>query len=464
MQTYDVLVLGGGTAGTAAAKAAAGVGARTAMFNDGELGGLCILRGCMPTKTMLHAAHLAHTAHHNRTSGVTMRGADIDFRAVMANKDRKVERFQRAKLGGIARGGYEVIDARARFTGPDTVTANGQTWRFARGAVIATGSVPHVPDLPGLGSVPYWTSDDVMRIAERPSSLLVLGSGAIGLELATFFARMGSRVDLLSRRPLLADLDPLLGAELERMLADEPGLTCHTGARLLAVHRAAAAIHLDAELGGARRTLTADAILVATGRTAALDGLDAQAAGVAVANGRIACGPDMRTTNPRVFVAGDATGDELILHVANQEGRVAGLGAAQAPGEHRVERRLRMTAVFTDPPLAEVGLTEARARAAGYEVAAAHARFAETGRAITMDVAHGVWKLVADARSGEILGTQILGPNADDLVHTVAALMYYRGTVRDVLEMPWYHPTQSEVLLSLAREIDAQVGAGTGAK
>jgi len=129
VHSYDVLVLGGGTAGSAAAQAAHQTGARVAMFNDGELGGLCILRGCMPTKTLLHAAHLAHHAWHSNTSGVRVKGAQIDFAAVMANKDAKVERFKRAKIASIKRGGYEVIDARAHFTSPDTIKAGDETYR-----------------------------------------------------------------------------------------------------------------------------------------------------------------------------------------------------------------------------------------------------------------------------------------------------------------------------------------------
>ncbi|MHC4814822.1 MAG: dihydrolipoyl dehydrogenase, partial [Planctomycetota bacterium] len=155
--------------------------------------------------------------------------------------------------------------------------------------------------------------------------------------------------------------------------------------------------------------------------------------------------------------AGDASGSRLLLHVANWEGEVAGLGAAQVEGEHRVEQRLHMTVVFTDPPLATIGMTEKQAQEQGIDVITARAFFPETGRAITMDVQHGVWKVVARKDTGEILGSQILGPRADDICHTIAAVMYYHGTAADLLKMPWYHPTVTEVLLSLARELDTQV-------
>ena len=179
MKTYDVLVLGGGTAGTSAARAARKAGASVAMFNDGELGGLCILRGCMPTKTMLHAAHLRHEAEHHRTPGIAHESLAADFAEVMRNKDAKVARFKHAKIAGIEKGGYDVIDAYAKFAGQDRVEADGQLYRFTKGAVIATGSVVNVPPIPGVEDVPYWTSDDVMALTERPDSVIVIGSGAI---------------------------------------------------------------------------------------------------------------------------------------------------------------------------------------------------------------------------------------------------------------------------------------------
>jgi len=451
-----VLVLGGGTAGTAAAAAAHGAGARTALFNNGELGGLCILRGCMPTKTMLHSAHAAHHARHSPAAGVETRLEGVDFRQVMANKDLKVERFKRAKIGGIEKAGYEVIDARASFAGPDTVAAGRERYRFTSGAVIATGSVTTVPDIAGLDQTPYLTSDDVMRLEQLPDSVMVMGTGAVGLELSQFFARMGSQVVVFSRRRVFQTIDPLLADEMEDVAADEPRLELVQPD--CPVRVSGDATRVEAELADGRLH-HADKLVVATGRRAALDGLGLAQAGVGVEDDglRITAGADMRTTNPRIYVAGDATGRQLLLHVANWEGRAAGLNAARVPGEHLVEQRLNLVVVFTDPPMASLGLSESEATAAGHEVITAHVDFPRTGRAITQDVQHGVCKLVADRERGEILGAQILGPRADDLIHSLAAIMYYRGTAADMLKMPWYHPTLSEVLPGLARELNGRI-------
>lgn len=449
--SYDVLVIGGGTAGSAAARAARQAGARVAMFNDGELGGLCILRGCMPTKTLLHAAHLVHHATHSHTPGVAVRGAGIDFAAVMANKDAKVARFQRAKVASIESGGYDVIDARARFTGPDTISAAGVTYRFTSGAVLAAGSVPAVPPIRGIDDVPFVTSDDLMWLAGRPDSVVAVGAGAVGLELCQFLARMGTRVTLLSRHRVFERIDPVLAGEMERILAAEPNFELLQPVRPVRVSREAGQVACELDDG---RRIVADLLFLATGRTAVHSDLDLPAAGIRVQEGVVICGDDMQTTNPRVFVAGDATGEEMILHVASQEGRVAGSNAAAGGPVERVDRRVDIRVIFTDPPLGTLGMTEQEATRAGRRVITSQIMFPETGRAITQDVQHGLCKVVADAARGEIIGAQILGPRADDLIHTLAAVLFYRGTAADMLSMPWYHPTQSEVFLSLAREIE----------
>lgn len=458
MESYEVLVLGGGTAGTAAASAASKAGARVAMFNKGELGGLCILRGCMPTKTLLHAAQLVHEARHHHTPGIGNSNLEVNFPAVMANKDAKVARFTRAKLKGIEAGSYEVIDAYARFSGPDTVeTDDGRTFRFTRGAVLATGSDPVVPSIPGMGGVEVWTSDDALQLTELPESVIVLGGGAIGLELGAFLARMGTKVIQANRSRIYSKIDHDLANEMEQMLRSQPNITLVAPFQARRIEQQDEMVHLHVETDDGPRTLSAQHFIAATGRAAHLEGMGLEAAGVEHDRGVVFHDETMKTTNPQVYVAGDATGSQLLLHVANWEGKAAGLGAAGAPGYHHVEQRLKMSVIFTDPPLATIGKTEDEAREAGLPIAVAKAKLADTGRAITQDVEHGLWKIIAHQRTGELLGSQILGPRADDIIHVVSTAMYYHGKVDDLLEMPWYHPTLTEVLLSLARDLKAQV-------
>ncbi|MCP3980937.1 MAG: FAD-dependent oxidoreductase [bacterium] len=453
---YDVIVLGGGSAGSAAASAAVAAGARTLMINSGELGGLCILRGCMPTKAMLASAHAIHEARHTEPFGIRLDGSlTAEFHKIMQRKEALVQRFKKAKVDSIEAHDYEVLDAFARFAADGSIDADGRRLTAER-YVVATGSTPVASTIAGHENVPVLDSDGVMRLERQPKALLVHGAGPIGLELAQFFARIGTRVLLVNRSPLLYRYDAECGEELHAALEAEgieliaPGTIerlepCGDGLRA----------HISSRDGA--RAVEADVLLNALGRNAALGGLGLEHVGLDATGGRLSVDATMATSNPRIYAAGDATGSFQILHIANQEGAVAGYNACGASPAKTIDYRLKMAVTFTDPPFATVGATEDEARKDG-DVLVGHARFPETGRAITMETRHGLWKLFADRRTGEILGSAILGPRADDLIHTIAALMHYRADFHEIFRMPWYHPTLSEVMLNLARDLRSQAG------
>ncbi len=453
MPDYDVIVLGGGSAGTSAARTATLAGARTAMVNEGELGGLCILRGCMPTKAMLASAHAAHEARNLEPFGVKLEGSVIpDFSRIMARKDAQVKRFQKAKIASVEAERYEVIQARARFAAGGGVDVGGRQIT-ARRYVIATGSVPSTLPIPGIETVPVLTSDGVMRLGAAPASMVVQGAGPIGLELSQFFARSGTRVLLVNRSPLLWRFDADCGAELTRALEEEQNLELTVPGKIEEVRKSGSRLLFRIRAGETMREHQAEALLMASGRDAALDSLGLEHIGLVPDGGRLEHDAFMRTRNPDVFVAGDATGRFQILHLANEEGAVAGHNAAAGEPEKTMDYRLKMAVIFTDPPFAQVGATQEEAEASGRSVAIGVAHFPETGRAITMAVGHGLWKVLADRHSGEILGSAILGPRADDLVHLIAMMMHYRGCAAEIGRMPWYHPTLSEVMLNIARDL-----------
>jgi pyruvate/2-oxoglutarate dehydrogenase complex dihydrolipoamide dehydrogenase (E3) component len=287
MADWDVIVLGGGSAGTSAAKSATQVGARTLLINDGELGGLCILRGCMPTKAMLASAHALHETLHLDEFGVRLEGRAVpDFARIMERKNSQVERFQGAKIRSIESQGYEVTIGRARFTADGAIDLDGRRLESAS-YVIATGSVPEVLPIPGIEGVPVLTSDDVMRLESQPGSLLVQGAGPIGLELAQFFARIGTRVLLVNRSPLLSRTDAECGEELRRVLAEEPNLRLAVPGAVERLQKTnsglAARVRSDAEI----IEFEADALLMAAGRRAALDDLGLEQLGLDPGSGRL---------------------------------------------------------------------------------------------------------------------------------------------------------------------------------
>lgn len=461
MTDYDVLVVGGGTAGSRAALTAHRAGARVAMINDGELGGLCILRGCMPTKSMLAAAHALHEAQHLDPFGIRLEGTvEPDFRQIMERKSAHVARFKAAKVRGIENGGYEVIDARARFVEGPAVEAGGRRLT-AENYVVATGSVPRFLPIAGLDDVPVWTSDDVMKLSDAPPrSMVVQGAGPIGLELAQFFARIGTEVMLVNRSDLLTRFGATEeGEELRRALEAEPRFELLVPGRIHRVRRGPGdAITFDVEDSeGRRREHEAEAFLMAIGREAAIADLGLESVGVKMLGRTIDHDEALQSTNPAIWVAGDATNDYEILHIANQEGEVAGHNAAAGRPERKMDYRLLMGVIFTDPPFAHVGMMEPHAHAAGRDIAVARVNFPETGRAITMETRFGLWKMIACRETREILGSSIIGPRADDLIHAVSTVMHYRGKVEDLFEMPWYHPTLSEVILNLGRDLEKQL-------
>ena len=368
-----------------------------------------------------------------------------------------MRRFQQAKIRSVEDDGYEVLFGRGCFLPDGAIEVDGRRL-LARRYVIATGSESCSLPIPGIEDIDVLTSDDVMRLSSPPRALVVQGAGPIGLEFAQFFARIGTRVLLVNRSPLLSHADPECGVELQRVLEEEPGLELAVPGTIRSLRKSSAGLAASFDHSGGMGEFEADALLMAVGRRPALHDLGLEHVGVEIAAGRVQHDAFLRTTNPTIYVAGDATGDFQILHLGTREGTVAGRNAAQAEPKLRMDYRLKMNVIFTDPPYAQVGASEAEAGQRTDGLIVGRARFAETGRAITMDVGHGLWKLFADRESGELLGSAMIGPRADDLIHLISVMMHYHGGVDDIPDLPWYHPTFSEILIDLARDLGRQRG------
>ncbi len=455
-RSFDVIVLGCGTGGSRAAATAAAAGASVLAIDGAErLGGLCILRGCMPTKALLETAHRAHIMRDGARFGLRCGEPEIDFPAMMNRMRGLVERFRKAKVDAIERGGYAVERANARFVGPHTVECNGETFE-AKAFVIATGSTVRPLDAPGVAIA---TSDDMFELAAPPGRALVIGGGAVGLEFAQWLARIGTTVTLSVRSPLLHATDAEFGAELVRALADEMEVCVPSTVSEFRQDGDAVSVLLQSGDGVPERR-TFDLVLNAMGRVPRLEGLDASAAGIAVDRGSIDTNARQQTNVPHVFVAGDATGRRLILHEANREGRVAGANAAAtARGQEltEIDQSIPPCAVtFTDPAFASVGRSRVQLERDGVPFVTATKRFPEQGRGIVTGARHGMLRLLAHPDTGKILGCQILNERADDLIHVPATAMTLDGTVERLLEVPWYHPTLAEAFIEVCRDLVAQ--------
>jgi pyruvate/2-oxoglutarate dehydrogenase complex dihydrolipoamide dehydrogenase (E3) component len=456
---HDVIVIGGGSAGYAAARTARDASADVAIVDQGPLGGLCILRGCMPTKAILRSAEVAALLRRTKEFGLSPVSAHADLSAIVDRKDRLVREFADYRVQQLQDPRLTLYQSRAVFLSPHEI-AVGDSVLSAGSFIIATGSRPSEVPIPGLAQTGYFTSDTILDLRTQPGSLIVLGGGAVALELSQFFARLGTKVTILQRGPtLLSDMDEDVGRALEAALTDE-GIEVVTGTQLLRVARDTAGKSVWAMKDGRERCYVGQEILQALGRQPNVEGLRLDLADVTVDGGRIVVDSAMRTSQAHIYAVGDVNDVTPIVHLAIQQGEVAAYNAMQADRPAKmIDHRLDTEVVFTDPQVAVLGLTEVAAKADKIPYLAASYPFADHGKALCLGATQGFAKLLAAPQTGEILGAQIVGPEAGELIHELIAVMYYRGTAADLLRMPHYHPTLAEIVTYPAESIVGQLGA-----
>ena len=451
---YDLAVIGGGSGGYAAARTAVADGLKTVVIEGGEdVGGLCILRGCMPTKALLYAAEVLHLASHPEPWGIRTDKVSFDFGRVMARKDTLIKDFADYRVQQLASGKFKFLRAHARFTDPHTLELNTGDRLTAANFVIATGSVVAAPPLPQLADVGYLTSDTALGLTRLPKSLIVLGGGPVALELAQFFARFGVRVTLVQRSAhVLPKLDDDATGELEKVLRRE-GIDLYTGTKLLDARRVEGGKEVTFEHHGQPVRARAEEILFALGRAPNIASLGLEGIGVRVDGRHIATDARMQTTLPHIYAAGDCTGPHEIVHIAIQQGEIAAHNLAHPSQMKSMDYRLLTEVVFTEPQVAFVGLTEKSARAANRPFVAASYPFNDHGKSLIMEAKDGYVKLLADPSGGEIIGGCCVGPMGGELIHEIVAAMHKRMTVRELAAMPHYHPTLAEIWTYPAEEL-----------
>jgi pyruvate/2-oxoglutarate dehydrogenase complex dihydrolipoamide dehydrogenase (E3) component len=450
---FDTVVVGGGSAGYAAARTLVAGGHRIAVLDGGaEVGGLCILRGCMPTKALLHAAELRHAIAAGRTWGITAGPVTVDLERLMARKDELIRDFAGYRRQQLEQGKWEFLRAKARFISPHELELDTGRRLQTRHVVLATGSELVPPPVPGLEAIGYLTSDSALQLRQLPASIIVLGGGAVALEFAQFFARLGTRVTVVQRgSQLLRECDLDVAQELEGALMDE-GLSVLTGATLKRAEAVGSLKRLWIEHHGTEQALEAEEIFHGLGRRAAVSTLGLEAAGVALnRSGKIQIDLQQRTTASHIFAAGDCCGPKDIVHLAIQQGEIAAkniLGQSVSRDD-----RLTMSVVFTDPAVAVVGHTERSAKEAGLEVRVAAYPFNDHGKSMIMGCRRGFVKLLAERSGGAIVGGACVGPQAGELIHEIVVAMDRRMTAAQLAAVPHYHPTLAEIWTYPAEEL-----------
>ncbi|HTV39383.1 MAG TPA: NAD(P)/FAD-dependent oxidoreductase [Candidatus Sulfotelmatobacter sp.] len=457
---FDVAVIGGGSGGYAVARTTASAGLKTVVIEGGEqVGGLCILRGCMPTKALLYMAEVAHMVKHSAPFGVRAARVGLDFKKAMARKNLLIKDFADYRVQQLNSGKFKFIRANAKFRDSHTLELTPfpadpkpSTLR-AKQFVIATGSVVAPSPLCDLDHINCLNSDSALSLKKLPKSLIVLGGGPTASEFAQFFARFGVRVTMIQRSPhILHYFDADASSVVETVFRRE-GIRLFTRTRLLKAKCKGKSKTIWFEHNGETVSVSAEEVLFALGRVPNTASLGLENAGVRTAsNGTVIANEFMQTSAPHIYTAGDCTGPHEIVHIAIHQGEVAGRNIAN-PNSASTDYRLIILVVFTDPQLAFVGLTETAAKAQGIPFISASYPFNDHGKSIIMNAMDGFVKLLADPKSGEIIGGQCAGPMGGDLIHEVVAAMAKRMTVHELAAMPHYHPTLAEIWTYPAEEL-----------
>lgn len=458
-ETFDLVVLGAGSTAFAAALRAAEGGKTVALTESRVLGGTCANRGCLPSKNLIEAAKILYESNHPRYPGLCPGAMELDFASLIAQKDEIVQGYRAKKYQSIVSDTkrIHVFEGTARFTGSQEVTVNGTTLTGSR-FLVATGSSPTIPDIPGLASTPYLTSDlltslEDMEMKELPESLIILGGGYIALELGQMFSRFGAEVTILERgERVLSAYEPEIAQSVMSVFREQ-GITLHTHASVSQVHGDTKQIVVTASINGRQRELRAAKLLVATGRRPNTDHLGLDLLGVAVdEHGFIEVDDELRTSAEHVYAAGDLIGpytdSQMATPVGAQDG---GIAAENAFGKfHKVDHRVIPRAIFTDPQVGVVGLSDAQANALGYQCACRTIPMSLVPRAGAVRDTAGVIKMVADAKTGKVLGVSMHGLNAAEVIHEAAMGLHFGAKIEDFARMLHVFPTMAEALKIVA--------------
>ncbi len=454
MEPVDVCIIGAGPGGYVAAIRAAQLGMKVALVERGELGGVCLNQGCIPTKAMLRTAELLTAFQHAADWGIHAENVRLDYPAAVRRRDKIVSTLRQGVAGLLKSQGVQVVAGHGRLagTGRVAVAANGGGETVeARNVIVATGSRPAIPPLPGADNRELvLTSDDALALRELPRSVVVIGGGAVGAEWADVFHAFGCEVTILEMLPTLLPAEDEETGKLLARLFTRRGIKVITGARVLAIEAAdgGGATVRYAGADGPELTVAGERVLMAVGRAPLTADLGLEALGVRLDRGWLPVDDGLHTNVPTVYAIGDVTRHQLLAHVASHQGIVA--VERMAGHDRRINYDHVPACTFTHPEVASVGLSEARAREAGYDVKVGRFPFAALGRAQTYGETEGQVKVVADGKYGEILGVHIVGAAASDMIAEATLAIHLEATVDDLVDTIHAHPTWPEGLAEAA--------------
>ncbi len=457
-KTYDLAIIGSGPGGYVAAVRAAQLGLSVLMIErDSRLGGVCTLRGCIPTKALLHTADLLEEARHGADVGVAAREVRLDLPGAMKHKEKVVRQSSNGVAYLMKKNRVDVANGFGRIAGVGRVSVTGadgaETVYSVKNILVATGSVPKA--LPGI-EIDHKTilsSDSILELTEVPKSLLVIGSGAVGVEFASMYARFGSKTTILEVLPRIV---PVEDEDISRELAasfKRQGMTVYVDARVERVTKTEGGVEVLARTSAEKtETMRAEKVLLAVGRKPLSEGIGLEGVGVATERGYIRVDGYMQTNVPGIYAIGDVVPTPWLAHVAQAEGVVAVEHMAGKP-TMKVNYDQIPGCTYCSPEVASIGLTEAKAKERGYDVAVGKFPFTAIGKARVVNDTSGFVKIVAEKKYDEVLGVHIIGPSATELIAEASAAMTLEATSEDLVRTVHAHPTLAEAIHEAAEAV-----------
>jgi mercuric reductase len=456
---FDLVILGSGSAAFAAALKAADHGAKTAMIERSILGGTCVNVGCVPSKNLLRAGELRYYDSHREFPGISPGRTTLEFNKIIEQKNQIVRRLRKEKYSDVLRSlpSAKLFRGDARFVSKTRVKVNGINVDGKK-FIVATGSSPRIPVIPGIENVSFLTNAEALSLRDKPGSMVVLGGRALGLEFAQMYSHMGTEVTLLQRSDrIIPEEEPEISQTLRQYLEEE-GIEIKTGVQIKRVYQTQGEKVVVATTNGRKFEARGDELLLATGREPNTDRLGLETVPVRLRkDGAVEVDREMHTTARHVWAAGDVIGEPMLETIAAKEGATAAENALL--GTHRKIDFLPVPrAIFTSPQVASVGLTENEAHERGYNCACRTIPMSKVPKAVIIRDMRGLAKMVADASTGRILGFHILAENAADIIHEAVLAVKHELTIDDIIDTVHVFPTMSESIklaaTSFRKDID----------
>jgi len=443
----DIVIIGGGPAGYVAAIHAAHLGAKVAVVEKDRLGGTCLNRGCIPTKALVRSVEVLLQARRASEFGIKIDNIKINFQKIMARKSNIVDKLVSGVKQLMEANQISVYRGTGRILSPHLVKVNDEEIA-TRKLIIATGSESALLPIPGLDLPGVLTTDDILELKELPESLVVIGGSHVGVEFASIFNGLGTKVTIVKRRPLLLEpIDEEIGRRFAQTLPKQ-GIEVKIGAAVKAIKKEGAVLKVVWDTPEGEQGVEGQMVLMATGRQPYTEGLGLSELGMRMDRQAIVVNERLETNIDGVYAIGDVVGKRMLAHVASYEGEIA---VENALGHSRqADYRAVPSCIFTQPEVAGVGITEKEAKDSNIPYKVSKFPFLACGRAVTMDETMGMVKMICDADNGRVLGMHIMGPHASDVIAEGVLAIQLEGTVKDIAYTIHAHPTLPEAVREAA--------------